>query len=290
MKNIRWLLPAAALLSGACGVGSKVVVKRSRYDGIKTVAVVEYTVPQAIEYKENPREASGGGILRQLAKQLAKGDGTRAAAAAHASFCEALGAQELGWRVLSAEEMASAPGFAALVKKAPAPEPAEAAQGGMKKALGSFMKAAKSMLTGPKPVGPGYLNHYKLVEEWKELSALTGGGGEKRYLREAAAALGVDAVLVVNDPGFSFSCVGCVGTTGSMNGAASTGSAFVASLIDADGDTVLDMREWFAINGTTAIMAMSAVNPLEHDQLFQAHGRKMAAVFGAALKKALKKS
>ena len=53
------------------------------------------------------------------------------------------------------------------------------------------------------------------------------------------------AALVLADPGFSFACKACIGIGPAMAGSASTGSSFMAQIVDKNGGTVLAMREWF---------------------------------------------
>lgn len=292
MKGRVWglALVSASIFFTACGAGTRLSIKRDRYEAVKTVAVVEYTVPPTIEYKENPRAAQKSSLLKTVIKMVATVDPGKAATTAHEAFCEALNEQGLSFRVLPTSALRGNAAFGALAAPAPAAEEPAAAQEGLKGKFGSLLKTVKASWGPVKGVGPSGLRAYGLASGWPKGSALTGGETEKEYLRQAVQALGVDAVLVVNDQGFSLSCTACAGAVGNMNGAGSTGSAFAAALVDKNGDVLMEASEWFATSGASAVMAMSSVNPLEHEKLFKAHGRKMAAVFGALVKKNLGKS
>ena len=282
---------AAAVLLSACGAGTKLVMQREKYDGIKKIAVVEYTVPHSIEYKENPRKPQGSSLLRTIVKALSTADPVKAATVANEAFCEEINGQGLSFTVLAPAEVKANPAFAALVVPPPAEaEPEAAPSSAIRGAFNSFVKNVKASMTAPRGVAAEGMNTYGLAANWPKGSALTGAEAEKKYLMDAARALNVDAVLVVNDQGFSFSCTACAGAVGNMNGAASTGSAFSAALVDRNGEVVLEASEWFNITGTSAVMAMSSVNPLEHEKLFKAHGRKTADLLAAIIKKATTKS
>jgi hypothetical protein len=285
-----WTLVSASIFFAACGAGTRISIKRDGYEAVKTVAVVEYTVPPTIEYKDNPRAGQKSSLLKTVVKMIATIDSGKAAATAHEAFSEALNEQGLSFRVLPAAEVRANAAFSALAPAPAAQEEPAAAQGGFKGAIGSFMKSVKASLGPVKGVAPEGLNAYGLTSGWPKGSALTGGAQEKEYLRQAARALNVDAVLVVNDQGFSLSCTACAGAVGNMNGAGSTGSAFSTALVGRDGEVLMEASEWFATSGASAVMAMSSINPLEHEKLFKAHGKKTAAVFAALVKKKLGKT
>lgn len=279
------LVVAAAAALSACGAGTKMVMQREKYDSIKKIAVVEYTVPQNIDYKENPRKPAGGGLLQIVFKTLAKIDAAKAATLSHEAFCEEINTQGLSFQVLTPAEVKANTDFTALVTP-PAAEPEEAQpKGAISGAFGSFVKGLKASMGSARGVAPEGMNAYGLTAKWPKGSALTGGDAEKKYLMDAARALNVDAVLAINDQGFSLSCTACAGAAGNMNGAGSTGSAFAAALVDRDGNVVMEASEWFATSGTSAVMAMSSINPLEHEKLFKAHGRKTANLIAALIKK-----
>ncbi|OFZ69725.1 MAG: hypothetical protein A2451_00400 [Bdellovibrionales bacterium RIFOXYC2_FULL_39_8] len=100
----------------------------------------------------------------------------------------------------------------------------------------------------------------------------------------------VDAALLINDYGYSFSCRSCTDIHGEMTGAASTGSAFLATMVDKDGDAIFSITDWFDKTDGKAAMVSNIVNPLSHDALFRAHGVKMAQVWAAALNKKIEKA
>jgi hypothetical protein len=114
--------------------------------------------------------------------------------------------------------------------------------------------------------------------------ALIGSTDEKAYIAKALAILGVDAVMVINYPGFSFSCKACTGGTGS----ASTGSAFNVSLISKKGEKILNIRQWFSFTPESSAVVTGIVNPSTQKSLFKAHGEKTAKLFSEEFKDALK--
>ena len=93
----------------------------------------------------------------------------------------------------------------------------------------------------------------------------------------------MDAAILINDSGFSYACEFCIGDSG----AASTGSAFTASMVTRSGDVILNMQEWFATTDAQAVMYAGIVNPLQQTSLFEEHGRKMAVVMADALKEGM---
>jgi len=283
-KSLAGVALAAGLVVGAalsgCSFG-KVTADMNEYKKVRTVAVVVYTVPLAIEYKEDPRESKKT-LLQAVIQAVAKGDGAVAATQSQASFSEALNRQGLPFRVLTAAEMRSNQAFMAMNPASFAPKKEEKPQGSQAMAMAmSFMGAAPQNPDGAPPDG---LPQFGLPKDWSGGNPLMSTKDETRYLTEAVKALGVDAVLVVSDPGYAFVCNACMGGTGD----GSTGSAFMVSMVNGSGKPILAMREWFATSGGHAAMVAYAVNPLQHESLFKTHGEKMAEVFGEIIKKELK--
>lgn len=262
-----------AIVATLVGCGSAKKLDKAEIKKLKKVAVVMYTVPETISFKSDPRDGEKGLIASVIDATTAK-NGTKAATIAHANFVKSLRANKnLPFEVMSYEDMMKQKGFRELY----VPPKKEKKKGLMDSALSMF---------GPKTntgAAPDKLNQYGLVQ-WKDGSALTGADGEKDYIMKAMETLKVDGVIVINDPGFAFVCEACVGNTG----AASTGSAFTATLVTRGDKVALDMQEYFMTTDAQAAMVTGTVNPLQHEALFEEHGRKMATVFSDFLNDGLK--
>ncbi|MBU3917379.1 hypothetical protein KKA14_17745 [bacterium] len=284
MRNVICFVCGVLLfLLASCGGATK--FDKARIASISKVAVVVYTVPDKIEYKEDPKEEKGGlslqAVAKAVAKDLATGKGEEAATISLEAFINTINQQGLPFEVISKKEMMSNSEFTKLYIP-PVKEEKPAGVAGM--AMG--MLGGGASITG---VGPVNLNAYGLQDNWWEGQALTGGGNEMEYIKSAIEALNVDAALVINDRGYSFSCKACVGAGGVMNGNASTGSAFIVSLVAKDGAVLANIRQWFGSTSGGAAMVSSMVNPLQHTGLYQAHGEKTAMLFAEEFKAALTK-
>ncbi len=274
---------SAILIIAGCSAG-KMSIKKEEYAKVKRVAVVLYSTPSSITMKSNPRETDNSIVLSMMGVD---GDGDKAATLAHETFVETLNNQGLGFTTISAADTRSNPKVAALYTQQKAPEKkaetpkAEGLFGSMmakvKDAVGDHMANRSS--------GPEGLKNFGLAADWSKGKAVVGSVGEMDYIKQTIAALDVDAALIINDPGFSFVCEFCAGNSG----AASTGSAFLAAMVDRNGNQILTMREWFATTDAQAMMSAGVVNPLQHDHLFKEHGRKMAVVFADYLKENMPK-
>jgi len=282
MRKVIVICMALAFAVATAGCAPKFTLNKAQYENIKTVAVVEYTVPSRIEFRKDPTKKSGGKItLTDVAKAALKmlvGDGTKAATEAHKSFIETLNKEGLTFVTISPEEMYANPDFTALHK--PAAMPVADDDGSVMGKFGSMIK--KQMAADPGK-SPKMLNSYGLTPNWSAGTALNGKGVETKYLLDSIKALRVDAVIVVNDPGFSFSCEFCGGGTG----AASTGSAYIVTMVGRNGEVILEIKEWFATTDEQAALVAGVVNPLEQNDLYREHGRKTARVFAKFLKEAL---
>lgn len=260
----------------------KNTVKVEEVKKVKSVAVIMYTVPEQISYRDDARDGSKG-LLAALAESAIGNTGGQAANTAVKTFTETLQKQDLSFNVMSHSDVVSNKGFIALyepvskIKK----EVDESLLGKSLSFLGSM--AGEKSVVG---VAPKNMNQYGLAANWNGDTALTNKKGESDYINKAIEALKVDAVLVVNDTGFSFSCEACVGVGGAMNGVASTGSAFNATLVSRSG-SIMNIREWFATTDEQGAMVAGVVDPTEHEELFAEHGRKMAIVFADAVKETL---
>lgn len=281
MRNLLRSAFVLILIVSFYGCGMKAVINKDQYNTVKNVAVITYTVPEKIEFSDDPK-APKTASLTDLAKLVIKGltvDSSNAATLAHEKFTSTINAQGLSFVVMSRADMLANPDFAALYQP---PAPAEADSGKSKLAAIGSLFGVKS--GPPKGVSPKFMNQYGLATDWSNGTALMGTPEEKEYIKAAIKALNVDAAILISDPGFSFSCEACVGTAGVMSGAASTGSAFLITMVGPDGEIILDMREWFATTDEQAALVAGVVNPLEVDDLFIEHGNKAAIVFADFLK------
>ncbi len=261
----------------ACSFG-KNTVNVEEVSKIKNVAVIMYTVPEQITYRDDPRENSTS-VLAALAETVIGKNGNKAADAAVKTFTATLQKQGLSFNVMSYSAVSSNAKFSALYKPVSAAKK-QADEGMMGQTLSFLgsMSGSKSFVG----VAPKNMNQYGLATDWSGDTALTNKAGESDYIKQAIEALKVDAVLVVNDPGFSFSCEACVGGSG----AASTGSAFNATLVSRSGP-VMNIREWFATTDEQGAIVTGIVDPTEHNALFEEHGRKMAQVYATAVKESM---
>lgn len=295
-------LPALVGLGLSGCSASSADLDKEALSRVKTVAVVLYSVPRAIQVRDDPRgdEEEGDGSLLEALASVAQasantGDGNRAATLAHQTFIETLNQQELTFKALTREEMMSIGRFASLAREergriamalAKAREEDEKEQGAMGQAMSMLSSFGGGSAGREAPIGsaPDGLPSYGLVGDWRGAKgALLGIAEERDYLRQAAEALDVDAVLAINDPGFSWGCETCINNTGN----ASTQAAFLATLVSRDGTEILNMRQWFTIGGGNAAMVSGVINPLQHDGLFQGHGEKTARVFADYLNEQL---
>lgn len=261
----------------ACSLG-KNTVDVEAVKKVKSVAVIMYSVPEKIVYRSDARDNSTS-VLGALAETSIGNNGSQAAETAVKTFTETLQKQNLSFTVMSHSDVISNPGFNALYIPASAVDKQveESLLGKSLSFLGSLSGGADYTAAAPNK-----MNQYGLVKAWNGDTALTNKPAELKYIKKAIETLKVDAVLVVNDMGFSFSCEACIGS----NGVASTGSAFNATLVSRFG-SIMNIREWFATTDEQGVMAMGIVDPTEHEELFAEHGRRMAEVFAVAAKESL---
>ena len=258
-------------------------IDREKMPKIEKVAVVMYTVPEVIEYRNDPKDKPAKDLLDvavAVAQQASKGDGVKAATISHGTFSSELNKQGLSFKVITQKQLFKNKEYTALYKP-----PEEEKKAGL---LGNAM----SMLGGsttPKGASPENINMYGLSQDaWDMNSALMGSDEEKKYLKSAIQSLDVDGIIVVHDTGYSFSCKGCAGPSGGpMTGVASTASRFIATLLDKDLKPVINMKEYFVTTPASAPMAANIILTPLHEKLFKAHGQKMAEVFADAVKKEL---
>ncbi|MEK6626065.1 MAG: hypothetical protein AABY86_13920 [Bdellovibrionota bacterium] len=282
MKSV--FLTLMIILLASCGSTEK--INKDRISKLKTVAVVVYSVPQRIEFKEDPRGQKNGTSLTDVVKMIAKeasvADGIKASDVALKEFIHTVNVAKLPFKFVSYDDMKKNKKFLEIGSYR-APAPAKKEESG----FSSFMSTVATYTGGGQPLcaGPEYLQNFGLVSNWWDGKAATGTSNEAEYIKKSIEALGVDAVLIINDPGFSFSCEACVAGTGS----ASTGSAFNVTIIDKDGEQLLNLRQWFGTSPGSAAIVAGAVNPLQQNKLFEQHGIKTANLFVEEFSDALNK-
>ncbi|MEE8435714.1 MAG: hypothetical protein V3S64_13085 [bacterium] len=275
MRVLLSLVAALVLFSGC----SSVVFDKKAVGKVKKVAVLVYTVPKSIQYYDDPKQRKRS--LLQIAASMANiNNGQNAATLSQKSFIEELNRQKLGFKAISRTEMMNNAAYLKISNKW------VATRSKQKGTTSGLAKAARifGALSGSKSsegVGPKGMPEFGLAGNWSAKSALTGGSGELAYLKDAIAALGVDAAIVINDQGYSFGCEACIGGTGS----GSTHTAFLISIVDRNGEEILGMREWFNFQPRSAAMVAYIINPLQHDSLFEGHGIKTAKVFANLFRK-----
>ncbi|MGK0367395.1 MAG: hypothetical protein ACI9QD_000529 [Thermoproteota archaeon] len=272
-----------SLLAFLASCGSTKKIDTAAIKRIKKVAVIVYSVPEKIEFRENPRgEKSKGFSLADLAKALLKdataGVGSQAATIAMNQFVKTLKYEKLPFKVITLKEMKMKKAFKKLAIKKVVKKKEKKKSGWM--SMAANFAGVKSEIKAHSPTG---LREFGLSKNWWDGKALMGSADEKEYIDKAIKALGVDAVLVINDPGFSFSCKACIGGTG----AASTGSAFNISLVGKGGKVLLNLRQWFGTSSESSAVVTGIVNPYTQNSLFKAHGEKTAKLFSEEFKEAL---
>jgi hypothetical protein len=277
------LLSIVALVLVSCGSTKK--IDRKGIKQLKKVAVIVYTVPEQIEFKDDPRGKKGGFSLGDIVKAIAKdataGSGAHASDVSLKAFIKTANKFSLPFKLVSYKALKRNKKFIKLGSMR-APVVVEKKKSG----FGGFMSKVGSMTGGdaPKASGPTYLKSFGLNKNWWDGKGLIGTQDEAAYIKASMEALGVDGVIIVNDPGFSFSCEACVASTGS----ASTGSAFNISIVGKNGKSLVDLRQWFSTSPGSAVIVTGIVNPLQQDKLFKYHGVKTAKLFVEELTDALK--
>ena len=266
---------------------SRVEFDKKGMTEMKNVAVVMYSVPPSINYRDNPREPGKKSLLQLATDVATANNGPKAAAAASATFIEGVNKGGLNIKLMPFDTMMGNAKFRALASnyvKLIEEEKAKAAEELNKSSAGKALNMLGSLSSAMggsgvnqnEGVGPEGIPSWGVQRQWGGAkTAIMGGASEKKFLKEALEALGVDGVMVVNDPGMSFTCEFCVGGTGS----GSTGSAFLVTLVGKNEKSILEMRQWFLTSNNSAAMAAYAVNPLQHESLFKGHGEKMAQVY-----------
>ena len=275
LSKFIWLLPAIVAMIGLAACGKSIVMDKGALGKVKTVAVIGYTTPKTIKFRDNPRENKEPFLAMAINAAMGP-NGAKAATLAHETFVKELNNQGLSFRFLTRSELMANTEYRNLAKKMRDLSLAEQAK---KASSGGTMGKALSMLgggggaTGPRPgASPDGMPQFGLLGGYKLYGTVKRTTDELDYMDRAAKALNVDAVMLVDDSGYSFSCDACLGGTGS----ASTGSAFLSTMIDRNGKTILELRQWFATSKGSAVVAAYVVNPLQWDKLFRAHGQKMA--------------
>jgi hypothetical protein len=218
-----------------------------------------------------------------VAQQASYGDGIKAATTSYKSFVNELNKQGLHFTILNYNDVVRNKAFAAMYE----PPKLDIKKTAMGSAMG-MLGIGGGTKKGAAPEG---INQYGLSNDaWSMNTALMGSDDEKKYLKGAIKALNVDGILVIQDPGFSFTCKGCAGPIGGpMSGVASSGSNFIATLFDKNLNPVINLKEYFLTTPANAPMVANIILPALHEKLFKEHGKKMAIVYADKVKKALRK-
>lgn len=278
-KNCGWLW--ISIISGLLLLmGCAASINKPRIQAVKSAAVVLFTVPRQIEFRDDSKETRQT-ILQALARAATAGDGARAATLSHQTFTETLAQQGLPFKVLTVAATKSVPAFNALYRPPGTKEQKEESEPVFK--LYFEMGPASGVVPGTAPDG---FNSYGLVQEWSTWNPLVGSEEEAKYILAVIKALNVDAIIAIADPGYSFGCDIC---SGGNTGTASTRSRFMGAMVDREGEVILKMQGSFSSTDEEGAMLAGAVNPMAHDELFTEHGRKMAVLFANSFHKAMKK-
>ena len=277
------ILGMSLLFMMSCG--GAMTFNKPGLDQVKTVAVVIYSVPSKITFRDDPKAKEEDSLLELAAKaalaDMADGDGEEAATISLETFIETINQQGLPFTVVSKDQMMSNSTFTSLFVPRVEPEEKDTAEMALEMAGSMFGFGGGDVEMG---TGPAGINAFGLKPSWGDGNALTGSENEKEYIKNAIQALDVDAALIINDFGYSFSCQACVGNSGS----GSTGSAFHATLVNRNGVTIANIRQWFGATSSGAVLAMGMVNPLQHENLYKTHGEKTAELYAEEFLAAMK--
>lgn len=271
MKSLVFLASLSVLVS--CGTAK---VKKEDMATIKKVAIVTYSIPQKIEFRDDPKEQNKPGLMdlvKVVAKNFTEVDGKKAAELSYNEFVKSINAStQLPFKAMTLEELRKNTKFQELVTstlKKETPKAAEATGW-----MGKLQSLAGTNDTKNSTTVEGIAT-FGIDTNWQDSDALVKTEEEKEFLKKALDVLNVDAIMVINDMGYSFSCEACIGGTGS----ASTGSAFNVSLINKDMKNVMNVRQWFSFSKASAPIVTGIVPPAMFEKLFVAHGVKMANEF-----------
>ena len=266
-------------VTSGCSGNKKFVYNQDAMQKTKTVAVLIYAAPPTIEYRSDPTKVEEDSFLQSLVKAATANNGGQAATLAQASFIQTINDNKFVFKVLTREDMFANAAYQKVASKyynltqVVEEEPEQSA---LEIAGDIFGFGKKEVPTSLPSVGAEGQPAYGLALDWSTApSALIGTPEETAYIKESIQALGVDAALIINDWGYAFSCDACMGGTGT----GSSSTAFLASLVNANGEVIMNMREWFVTTPTTAPMVGYIINPFQHESLFKGHGTRMATVF-----------
>lgn len=272
MKNVLFLTLLSILAS--CGSAT---FKKEEVTSIKKVAIVAYSIPEKIEFRDDPKQENKPGIMdlvKVVAKSFTEVDGKKAAELSYNEFVKSINTSpNLPFKALTLEELRKNSKFQELVNstlKKEAPVAAEST-GWMGK-LQSLASTNEDVRSSTTVAG---IATFGIDKNWKDADALVKTEEEKEFLKKSLEILNVDAIMVINDMGYSFSCEACIAGTGS----ASTGSAFNVTLINKDMKSVMNVRQWFGFSKASAPIVTGIIPPPMYEKLFIAHGGKMASEF-----------
>ncbi len=272
MKNVLFLALLSVLAS--CGSAS---FKKDDVTSIRSVAIVAYSIPEKIEFRDDPKEQNKAGIMdlvKVVAKSFTEVDGKNAAELSYNEFVKSINTStKLPFKAMTLEELRKNVKFQELVASTQKKEvPAAAVDSGWMGKLQSFAGVNEAAPTSTTLAG---IATFGIDKNWSDSDALMKTEEEKAFLKKALEILNVDAIMVINDMGYSFSCEACIAGTGS----ASTGSAFNVTLINKEMKSVMNVRQWFGFSKASAPIVTGIIPPPMYEKLFIAHGGKMATEF-----------
>jgi hypothetical protein len=272
MKNVLLLTLLSVLLS--CGSAT---FKKDEVTSIKRVAIVAYSIPEKIEFRDDPKQQNKPGVMdlvKMVAKNFTEVDGQKAAELSYNEFVKSINTStHLPFKALTLEELRKNSKFQELVTSTLKKEtPVAAEPTGWMGTLQSFANTNKDAPSSTTVAG---IATFGIDKNWQDSDALMKTEKEKEFLKKSLEILNVDAIMVINDMGYSFSCEACIGGTGS----ASTGSAFNVTLINKEMKSVMNVRQWFGFSKASAPIVTGIIPPPMYEKLFIAHGGKMASEF-----------
>lgn len=283
-KGIMWSVKIVAIMLmlvffEGCSLSKFQLVEkdyRPQLAQIKSAAVVIFSVPENIQYRKNPRESLDNNLLTKAIKLLAKADGEIAATMAYRSFVTELQHSGLPFSVMSKDDMLANNQFAELVAPDPELTVAGVSMEQVVSVISMFNSKSSNSVTKEKGAAPKSMKSFGFGQINTD---------ELNFIKQSISALGVDAAIVVYDPGMSFNCKSCVLLDGAgATGAGTTGSSYTIKIVDKSGTMLMKYRNWFKETEESATMAASTIDPREHEKLYTAHGTKIGSQFSQHFK------
>ncbi len=250
--------------SGCSSVG--INLDKKALQKIKKVAVIVFTIPNSIEFKDDPRE------IELNSNYMSFADPVDAANSSLKNFITILNSENMGFKVVTVQEMLKNYDFLDLYTPTQKRE--------KRIVLWPFTKSVVDVGISPENISSFGIHH-----SWNYSSALMGLKREKEYIQNAINVLEVDAAIVITDNGYSFSCFNCLGGSGTVT----TASAFNLVMVDREGEEILAIKDLFLNSGTTIPIVSGEIAIHNYKKLFREHGKKLAHVIASLYKQKLSK-